>query len=816
MRGIVRRALVTISAVAVLVFAAAGVASASGTVVLTWSPATSAGTYAYPTINAGQKVSQAFTLTNSGTVATSALKIALANVSGTAFTKTADSCTGTSLGPKKKCTVTVRYAPTTPGESDKATLTATSANPKAAATVTLLGAAAKASPAITTSPAAAGDGSAGSTTMTDTATVTGGHNPTGTVTFSLYGPGDSTCSAAPVFTDTQNLAGGAVTSASFAPAQAGTYQWTATYNGDSNNNTAASGCGAESVVISKGSPAIATAPTAGGTVGTAVADTATVTGGANPTGTVTFSLYGPSAAADCSAAPVFTDTENLSGGGATSASFTPAQASSYWWTATYNGDANNNTAASGCNQEKVTLNQATPVIATSPAAAGDGTVGSTTVTDTATVTGGDNPTGTITFNLYGPGDTTCSAAPVFTDTENLSGGGATSASFTPTQAGTYQWTASYDGDTNNNQAASGCGAESVVISKGSPSITTTPSPGGGVSITPVTDTTTVTGGDNPTGTITFNLYGPGDTTCSAAPVFTDTENLSSGGATSASFTPTQAGTYQWTATYNGDTNNNQAASGCGDEQVTIRGLYWANQQAGTITEANLDGTGQQVIASGQLRSKTGGLVGVAVDASHLYWADDVSATITEANLDGTGQQVIASGQDGLGGVAVDASHLYWSVDGTIVEANLDGTGQQVIASGQNTPTGVAVDASHLYWANFGAGTIMEASLNGTGQQVIASGQNQPTGVAVDASHLYWANRGAGTIVEAGLDGTGAQVIASGQSGPWGVAVDASHLYWSNANFTGGDTIVEAALGGTGQQVIASGQDTPTGVAVGPQ
>src|SRR5215472_5418166 len=81
MRGFIRRAVVTIGAVAVLVFAAAGVASASGTVVLTWSPTTSAGTDAYPTINAGQKISQAFTLTNSGTVATSALKIALANVS---------------------------------------------------------------------------------------------------------------------------------------------------------------------------------------------------------------------------------------------------------------------------------------------------------------------------------------------------------------------------------------------------------------------------------------------------------------------------------------------------------------------------------------------------------------------------------------------------------------------------------------------------------------------------------------------------------------------------------------------------------------
>jgi hypothetical protein len=38
---------------------------------------------------------------------------------------TADGCSGTSLGPKKSCTVTVLYAPAAVGENDGATLTAT-------------------------------------------------------------------------------------------------------------------------------------------------------------------------------------------------------------------------------------------------------------------------------------------------------------------------------------------------------------------------------------------------------------------------------------------------------------------------------------------------------------------------------------------------------------------------------------------------------------------------------------------------------------------------------------------------------------------
>jgi hypothetical protein len=89
------------------------------------------------------------------------------------------------------------------------------------------------------------------------------------------------------------------------------------------------------------------------------------------------------------------------------------------------------------------------------------------VTDTATLAGGNNPTGTMTFNLYGPGETpNCAGTPVTTSTVNVSGNGSyASASFTPPGAGTYYWTASYSGDTNNAAATSSCGAsgESVHV-----------------------------------------------------------------------------------------------------------------------------------------------------------------------------------------------------------------------------------------------------------------------------------------------------------------------------------------------------------------
>ena len=70
-----------------------------------------------------------------------------------------------------------------------------------------------------------------------------------------------------------------------------------------------------------------------------------------------------------------------------------------------------------------------------------------TVHDTAHLTAGVSPTGTITFNLYGPTDSTCSAAAIFTDTATVNGNNDyTSANYTTLAAGTYHWRASYSGD----------------------------------------------------------------------------------------------------------------------------------------------------------------------------------------------------------------------------------------------------------------------------------------------------------------------------------------------------------------------------------
>jgi subtilisin-like proprotein convertase family protein len=426
-----------------------------------------------------------------------------------------------------------------------------------------------ATPTIATTASAGG---VPGTLVHDTATLTGGASPTGNVTFTLFGPNNPTCTGAPIFTSANRpLSGGSAISADFPTVAEGTYNWVAVYSGDTANNAVTSPCGAanESVVIAKATPSIATLASAGGVPGTNIHDTATVSGGSSPTGSVTFTLFGPNNPT-CTGAPIFTSANRpLSGGTATSADYPTTAEGTYNWVAVYNGDTANNvvTAPCGATNESASIAKATPTISTTASAGGP--VG-TQVHDTATVSGGSSPTGSVTFTLFGPNNPTCTGAPIFTSANRpLSGGSATSADFPPTAPGTYNWVAVYSGDAANNTVTSPCGApnESATIVKASPAIGTAASPGGAPG-TQVFDVATITGGSAPTGDVTFKLFS--DSGCNTQ-VFTSTNSLSGGTATSGSYTANNPGTYYWTALYNGDLNNNTALSACGapGESVTI-------------------------------------------------------------------------------------------------------------------------------------------------------------------------------------------------------------------------------------------------------
>jgi hypothetical protein len=113
----------------------------------------------------------------------------------------------------------------------------------------------------------------------------------------------------------------------------------------------------QTFTVAKATPTISTVASPGNLVGAPVRDVATLAGGFNPTGNVTFRLFSDNA---CDT-QVFTSTHNLPSP-VTSDWATPASAGTYRWIATYNGDANNNVVAGACNapNESVTL---TPFVA---------------------------------------------------------------------------------------------------------------------------------------------------------------------------------------------------------------------------------------------------------------------------------------------------------------------------------------------------------------------------------------------------------------------------------------------------------------------
>src|SRR2546425_522025 len=93
----------------------------------------------------------------------------------------------------------------------------------------------------------------------------------------------------------------------------------------------------------------------------------------------------------------------------------------------------------------------------------------------ATLAGGVNPGGTITFTLYGPFDPTADPG---TCTNGTAAGSATvtgngtspSSAVTVPRAGRYRWIASYSGDPNNNAVSTSCGdaGETSTVNKATP------------------------------------------------------------------------------------------------------------------------------------------------------------------------------------------------------------------------------------------------------------------------------------------------------------------------------------------------------------
>ncbi len=407
------------------------------------------------------------------------------------------------------------------------------------------------------------------TTVHDKATVTGsGPTPTGTVTFTFFsGPGALVCDAQSVGAGTVALDGSGVAhpSNSEGPLAAGSYGFRASYSGDTNYDSSVGAC--EPLTINKVSPQISTTPSAGGPVGTVLNDTATVSGGNSPTGSVTFKLYAPGDNS-CQGPAVYTDTDT-SAPYATSPGYTSLVVGTYHWTADYLGDVNNNPASSGCEAEPVTTNKldsntVTEIHNASHAVITSAAIGDQ-VHDKATVSGsGATPTGSVSFQLYS--DVSCQQTNGAPQVVALSGGSAETSATTAGVPG-LSYKASYGGDSLYNSSVGQC--EPLTVAKNQPTVATQLATTTVNVNTPVHDSATLSGATaDAGGTATYNVYA--GSSCSGTPVFTSGQTVTNGLIpNSGDFTPTAAGTYNWQVVYSGDSKNTAATSACQTEVLTV-------------------------------------------------------------------------------------------------------------------------------------------------------------------------------------------------------------------------------------------------------
>jgi len=177
--------------------------------------------------------------------------------------------------------------------------------------------------------------------------------------------------------------------------------------------------------------------------------------------------------------------------------------------------------------------------------------------DTATLAGVQGvpaPTGSVTFNVYGPADFDCAQLPIMTSTVPASPT-TVSGDFTPTSTGTYNAVASYSGDANyapSKSSSFGCDSPSETETVNNASSATATGVGCSPGSVAVNSSTTCTAmvtdtsasPTTPTGTVSFS----NGQSCVVA-------GSGSSAGCSAPYSPAAVGSNNITATYGGDSTH---------------------------------------------------------------------------------------------------------------------------------------------------------------------------------------------------------------------------------------------------------------------
>jgi LPXTG-motif cell wall-anchored protein len=324
----------------------------------------------------------------------------------------------------------------------------------------------------------------------------------------------------------------------------------------------------------------------------------------------------------------------------------------------------------------LTVTRVTPVVSL----AADGATFGTALDATATVSGGDDPAGSLRFDLFA--GATCQGTALFSSTVELDGAGVYDSAGTGStlvHAGLNSWSATYLGDDDNAPALAACVA--VTVSKAGITLTRDV-PSTALVGDELIASITFTGSPPPTGQVLFDLYTGGQTCAESRLIASHLIHLDERLTySSPAYTSTEPGLYHWVIIYGGDSDYTEDRSICAIT-TTVGEAPAVSSASGTTFATGASGSFSVTTTAGYPAATTLSVTGPL----------PTGVAFTD-NGDGTGTLA--------GTPAAETGGTYFV---TITAANELGSGTQSFELTVQQPTAItsatAVDFAAGSWSSF--------------------------------------------------------------------------------------------------------------------
>jgi hypothetical protein len=188
-----------------------------------------------------------------------------------------------------------------------------------------------------------------------------------------------------------------------------------------------------------------------------------------------------------------------------------------------------------------------------------------------------------------------------------------------------------------------------------------------------------------------------------------------------------------------------------------------------------------VLASGEAAPQS-----LVVASEGVYFTDDEAGTLRRVALDGSVVETIVSGLSVGTDLALDADSVYYAdaTAGEIHAVNRSSLANTRLAKGLDHPAAPVPRAGMLYFLELGSNSrLVGMPLAGGAVQVLQDHLDSPSGLAADTAALYVCTQGSqksgfmGQILRFADDGQ-VNLLADNQAGPFAIAVDGSGVYWT--------------------------------------